>query len=323
MAQLATIVGAGAVVAFVIADKDKKQVHCWSYRDDVGSFWGIKGYEEQVTEVGTHHGHLSWPQYRFLGSFDAGSVRRGFQVFARNCANCHGMFYKKYDHLLDKAYKQLELAAMVSNFTINPAHHHFKQYYYQEWDDRERLIHDRIYAPYYSQDQAKNANGGVWPTDLSKIRLRPGGVNYIYNILTGYHYKPPYGIDIPKGKSFNPYFDHMIIGMPRQLYDGMIDYDDGTPASAPQMAFDVSNFVCYMQRRAGAKKPDKMVRNYMFGTGFLLLLPFAYMRTRAYFRNLLSVRWEMYAVRDGVYYNHFKKGGRNSRAYQWRNRYWA
>ena len=37
-------------------------------------------------------------------------MRRGFQVFARNCANCHGAIYKKYDILLDKAYKQLELA---------------------------------------------------------------------------------------------------------------------------------------------------------------------------------------------------------------------
>lgn len=123
---------------------------------------------------------------------------------------------------------------MVSNFSINPAHHHYKQYYYQEWQDRDRFIHDRIYPPYYSQDgkrpspstssliyprclEAKNANGGVWPTDLSKIRLRPGGITYIYNIMTGYHYKPPFGIDIPKGKSFNPYFDHMIIGMPRVI----------------------------------------------------------------------------------------------------------
>lgn len=50
----------------------------WSYRDDVGAHWGIKGYEEQVTEVGTDHGHMSWPQHRFLAGFDSGSVRRGF-----------------------------------------------------------------------------------------------------------------------------------------------------------------------------------------------------------------------------------------------------
>jgi cytochrome c1 len=67
----------------------------------------------------------------------------------------------------------------------------------------------------HSFPEAKNANGGVWPVDFSKLRMRPGGINYVYNILTGYHYNPPMGIDIPKGKSFNPYFDHMIIGMKR------------------------------------------------------------------------------------------------------------
>jgi ubiquinol-cytochrome c reductase cytochrome c1 subunit len=109
------------------------------------------------------------------------------------------------------------------------------------------VIHDRIYPPYYSQDEAKNANGGVWPTDFSKIRLRPGGINYIYNILTGYHYKAPKGLDVPKGKSFNPYFDHMIIGMARQLHDGLIEYDDGTPASTPQMAYDVKLIIVGFQ----------------------------------------------------------------------------
>jgi ubiquinol-cytochrome c reductase cytochrome c1 subunit len=33
--------------------------------------------------------------------------------------------------------------------------------------------------------------------------MRPGGVNYIYNIMTVYHYKAPFGMDVPKGKHFN------------------------------------------------------------------------------------------------------------------------
>jgi ubiquinol-cytochrome c reductase cytochrome c1 subunit len=46
---------------------------------------------------------------------------------------------------LDKAYKQLELAALVGGtFSIHPGHHHFKQFYYQEWDERDRYIHDSI-----------------------------------------------------------------------------------------------------------------------------------------------------------------------------------
>ncbi len=34
-------------------------------------------------------------------------INVGFQVFSRNCGNCHGMIAKKYDLLLDKVYEQL------------------------------------------------------------------------------------------------------------------------------------------------------------------------------------------------------------------------
>jgi len=62
-------------------------------------------------------------------------------VFTRNCANCHGMIGKKYDLLLDKVYEQIELSTWVAeHFTIHPAHHHYKQFYYQEWDERDRFI---------------------------------------------------------------------------------------------------------------------------------------------------------------------------------------
>jgi len=89
------------------------------------------------------------------------------------------------------------------------------------------------------------------------------------------------------------------------------------------MAYDVSNFVSYMQRRSGYKRPDKKVRMTMIFTGIALLIPFKYIKTRAFYRNLLSTRWEMYAVRDGVYYNHFRTGGRNSRAYHFKGKFWA
>lgn len=209
-------------------------------------------------------------------------------------------------------------------FSIHPAHHHYKQYYYQEWDERDRRIEDRMYPPYFSQDQAKNANGGVWPTDFGKIRMRPGGINYIYNVLTGYHYDPPYGLDVPTGKHFNPYFDHMVIGMPRQLQDGMIDYDDGTPASTPQMAFDVSNYLFYLQRRAGAKHNDRVWRNLcIFLFAGVCLYPLKYLKTKGYYRSLLSLRHELYSVRDGVYYSHYRYGQRNSKSQFWRNKIWA
>ncbi len=92
--------------------------------------------------------------------------------------------------------------------------------------------------------QAKQANGGLWPPDLSKAQSHsPGVINYTYNLMTGYHYNPPFGIDVSEGRFFNPYFDHMITGMPRQLHDGMLEFEDGTPASTPQMAHDISEYL--------------------------------------------------------------------------------
>ena len=59
----------------------------------------------------------------------------------------------------------------------------------------------------------------------------------------------------------------------------------------------------------------------LFGIG--LLFPFKYLKTIAYFRNLLSYRFEMYAVRDSLYYKHFKTGARNSKNIYYRNNIWA
>jgi cytochrome c1 len=63
---------------------------------------------------------------------------------------------------------------------------------------------------------AKSANAGLWPPDLSRTaEHNPSHVGYIYNILTGYHYTPPFGLEVPEGRYFNPYHHHMIVGMAR------------------------------------------------------------------------------------------------------------
>ena len=119
------------------------------------------------------------------------------------------------------------------------------------------------------------------------------------------------------------YFDHMIIGMPRQLYDGLVEYEDGTPASTPQMANDVSNFIAFMQRRSGHSYPDKQVRKWMILLGCMLLLPFRYVKTYGYYRALLSTRTEVYAVRDHLGYKHWKTGQTVSKAPEYRSNYWC
>lgn len=156
-----------------------------------------------------------------------------------------------------------------------------------------------MWPPYFTVHQAKNANGGLWPKDLSSANSKnPGGINHVYNVLTGYHYKPPVGIDVPEGKFFNPYFDHMIVGMPPQLFDGMIEYEDGTKSSIPQMAHDVSEYLSFINR---SKVPDLKVSLSILGFLSLFYFPISYHFTKYHFVNILSHRFEVYAVKSGGY----------------------
>ena len=72
--------------------------------------------------------------------------------------------------------------------------------------------------------------------------------NTIYNIFTGYnHYNPPAEITIPPGYYFNPYVNGIMTKLPPFLKDKMIEYDDGVPASTPQMAYDLTQFLSFLK----------------------------------------------------------------------------
>jgi ubiquinol-cytochrome c reductase cytochrome c1 subunit len=221
-------------------------------------------------------------------------------VFSRSCQGCHGAIHQRYDLLVDKGFRQNELTKkMVFLPKIHPAHQKYKGDYFQEWDFRQRVIGDRIWAPYMTVHQAKNANQGVWPPDLTKAASHnPGFSNYPYNLLTGFHYSPPFGLDVPEGRYFNPYYDHMIIAMPPQLHDGMIEYEDGTPASAPQMAHDVSEFIKFL---GSSKVPDQRVTTFLTLAICMTVFPISYLFTKYHYVNCYSYRFEVYAVKNGGY----------------------
>lgn len=63
-------------------------------------------------------------------------------------------------------------------------------------------------------------------------------------MITGY-VDPPAGVEIREGLNYNPYFPGGAIGMARVLYDGLVEYEDGTPATTSQMAKDVVSFLSW------------------------------------------------------------------------------
>jgi len=63
-----------------------------------------------------------------------------------------------------------------------------------------------------------------------------------FSLLTGYC-DPPAGIEIRDDLYYNPYFPGQAIGMAPALYNEIIEYEDGTPATLSQLAKDVSVFL--------------------------------------------------------------------------------
>lgn len=79
------------------------------------------------------------------------------------------------------------------------------------------------------------ANNGALPPDLSlMVKARHGGIDYIFALLTGYM-DPPAGKTLLPGLHYNPYFPGGAIAMAKQLTDGQVEYEDGTPATETQV----------------------------------------------------------------------------------------
>lgn len=113
-----------------------------------------------------------------------------------------------------------------------------------EIEKRPGKLSDYIPDPYKNDEAGRAANNGALPPDLSLItKARHGGCNYIFSLLTGYPEEPPAGAVVPSGLNFNPYFPGTGIAMARVLYDGLVEYEDGTPATTSQMAKDVVEFL--------------------------------------------------------------------------------
>lgn len=53
----------------------------------------------------------------------------------------------------------------------------------------------------------------------------------------------PAGVVLREGQYYNPYFPGGAISMAQSLYNETIEYSDGTPASASQLAKDVATFL--------------------------------------------------------------------------------
>uniref|UniRef100_A0A146LHZ9 Cytochrome c1, heme protein, mitochondrial n=2 Tax=Lygus hesperus TaxID=30085 RepID=A0A146LHZ9_LYGHE len=111
--------------------------------------------------------------------------------------------------------------------------------------ERPGRLTDYLPKPYPNEETARYANNGALPPDLSlQAKARHFGDVYIFSLLTGYK-NPPAGVELRDGQYYNPYFVGGSLSMAPPLAPGIVEYEDGTEASVPQMAKDVACFLCW------------------------------------------------------------------------------
>jgi len=185
-----------------------------------------------------HAPDFEWPHQHFYQSYDVKSIRRGYEVYKNVCASCHGCFTVAYRMLRNVAMTPEEAKAEAKRAVIRDGPDDTGEMF-----DRPGRPADYLPPPYPNDQKAAYANNGKVPPNLGVINFaRDGYENYIFALLTGYC-DPPAGFVLEDGLHFNPYFHGGAIAMPPPLYNEVIMYQDGTPATKSQLAKDVACFL--------------------------------------------------------------------------------
>lgn len=200
----------------------------------------IYALESSIAASGTevHSPENHWSHNGIISSLDHASIRRGYEVYKQVCAACHSMKYIAYRNLIGVSHTEAEAKAEAEEAMVKDGPNEQGEYFM-----RPGKLSDYFPSPYPNEEAARAANNGAYPPDLSWIvSARKGGEDYIFALLTGYT-EPPAGIVLREGQYYNPYFPGGAIGMAQALYNEAIEYSDGTPPTASQLAKDVSTFL--------------------------------------------------------------------------------
>jgi len=229
----------------------------------VGAAVAYKLDQSVKADLTLHPPHLHWSHSGLLDSLDHASIRRGFQVYKQVCAACHSLRYMAYRNLVGVSHTELEAKTEAEESQVQDGPDESGEMFM-----RPGKLSDYFPKPFANDAAAAAANNGAIPPDLSYIVLaRHGNEDYIYHLLNGYC-DPPAGIELRDGQHFNPYYPGGAIGMGAPLYNEIIEYDDGTPATLSQLAKDVCTFLTW----TASPEHDMRKKMSIKGLGMLTIL---------------------------------------------------
>ena len=217
----------------------------------------------------------SWSWEGWFGTFDRAATQRGLKVYLEVCSACHGIERIAWRNLESIGLSPDEVRALAAEYEVTDGPDDEGEFF-----DRPAIPSDRLVSPFPNAEAARAANGGAFPPDLSVIikarahgegsipvnfgkmllgRDSASGADYIYGLLMGYS-DPPEDVVLLPGLSYNTWFPGNQIGMASPLFEDLVEYDDGTPATTDRLARDVTTFLAWAsepeledRRRMGIK----------------------------------------------------------------------
>lgn len=207
----------------------------------------------------------SWTFGGVFGTYDKAQLQRGFQVFREVCSSCHSARLLAFRNLSEHGgpgYSEEQVKALAAEYEIADAS--------VEGGVRPGVAADHWPSPFATEQEARDANGGALPPDMSVLAkargttqpfpwwilnyftaYSEGGPDYIHALLTGYEEVPPEGAEVAEGKYYNHYFPGHAIGMAPPLSDGSVTYEADAsgvtpPMTADQYARDVAAFLMWV-----------------------------------------------------------------------------
>ena len=251
--------------------------------------------------AGTEHVAIPRQKWSFsgsLGHYDQAQLQRGFKVYTEVCSRCHGLKRLAFRNLVQPGGPQFPEAGVKSlaadKYKVDA-----------EPNDqgkvlkRPAILSDHLPSPFKNDQEARAAQpGGALPPDLSLIArargvesgapfymaplvmlrdiagsYQEGGVDYVYAYLTGYK-DAPKDAKVPVGMSYNSAFPGHFTGMPNPFAggDGLVTFDDGTPATVDNYARDVTAFLAWVANPEleERKRLGILVLGYLLITSILL-----------------------------------------------------
>jgi ubiquinol-cytochrome c reductase cytochrome c1 subunit len=263
----------------------------------IGALWlalaaPVSAAEDAHPEIHRQH----WSFGGVFGHFEDAQLQRGFKVYTEVCARCHGVRRLAFRNLAQPggpSFPEAAVKSLAATYQVDAEPNEEGKIL-----KRPATLADHIPPPYQNDQEARFALNGALPPDLSLIAraraaeentpfyrvpdrmlrdvvtaYQEGGADYVYAYLTGYK-EPPQGTKLADFMNYNVAFPGHQTAMPNPFQggDGLVKYDDATPATVDNYARDVTAFLAWAAdpKLEERKRMGLLVVAYIVLTALLL-----------------------------------------------------